>query len=302
MKINIEDIENILGFSLEKDIREQFCKYNFNYFPLTEKEYNDYLVDVVNVLMKGIVKSGEHRIDDWENGWGENLNKFIASNNIEDLKPRYHSKNKLVRWNKQVVNPECPNFDYNIHKIFVDSIIKHYLKDVNNIFEFGCGPGYHLLRIKDYFPTKNLYGADWTVASQNLIAEINSKLNTNITGFNLDFFKPDYSIKIPENSGIYTVAALEQVGENYKEFVKFLLEKKPAVCVHLEPIDELLDETQLIDNLSRHYFRKRNYLKGFLPYLEDLESQGKIEIIKKQRIYTGSYFIEGHSLVVWKVK
>lgn len=302
MKINIEDIENILGFTLEKDIREQFCKCNFNYFPLTEKEYNDYLVDVVNVLMKDIVKSGEHRIDDWENGWGENLNKFIASNNIEDLKPRYHSKNKLVRWNKQVVNPECSNFDYNIHKIFVDSIIKHYLKDVNNIFEFGCGPGYHLLRIKDYFPTKNLYGADWTVASQNLIAEINSKLNTNITGFNLNFFKPDYSIQIPENSGIYTVAALEQVGENYKKFVKFLLEKQPTVCVHLEPIDELLDETQLIDNLSRHYFRKRNYLKGFLPYLEDLESQGKIEIIKKQRIYTGSYFIEGHSLIVWKVK
>ena len=302
MKINIEDIENILGFSLEKDIREQFCKCNFNYFSLTEKEYNDYLVDVVNVLMKDIVKSGEHRIDDWENGWEENLNKFIASNNIEDLKPRYHSKNKLVRWNKRVVNPECPNFDYNIHKIFVDSIIKHYLKDVNNIFEFGCGPGYHLLRIKDYFPTKNLYGADWTVASQNLIAEINSKLNTNITGFNLDFFKPDYGIQIPENSGIYTVAALEQVGENYKEFVKFLLEKQPTVCVHLEPIDELLDETQLIDNLSRHYFRKRNYLKGFLPYLEDLESQGKIEIIKKQRIYTGSYFIEGHSLIVWKVK
>jgi len=37
-----------------------------------------------------------------------------------------------------------------------------------------------------------------------------------------------------------------------------------------------------------------------LPHLEKLEKDGKIKIIKKQRIYSGSYFIEGHSLIVWK--
>ena len=45
---------------------------------------------------------------------------------------------------------------------------------------------------------------------------------------------------------------------------------------------------------------KRRYLSGFLPYLENLEQQGRLEIIKKQRIYYGSFFIEGHSLVVWR--
>ena len=79
-----------------------------------------------------------------------------------------------------------------------------------------------------------------------------------------------------------------------------MLEKKPGICVHLEPIDELLDDNNLIDDLSIKYFRKRNYLKNYLPYLENLEKNGKINIIKKQRIYSGSYFIEGHSLIVWK--
>ena len=74
------------------------------------------------------------------------------------------------------------------------------------------------------------------------------------------------------------------------------MDKSPDICVHLEPIDELLDETKLIDKLSIDYFRKRNYLNGFLPYLEELEKENKIEIITKQRIYSGSYFIEGHSL------
>jgi hypothetical protein len=68
----------------------------------------------------------------------------------------------------------------------------------------------------------------------------------------------------------------------------------------MEPIDELLDKDILVDNLSIKYFRKRNYLNGFLPYLESLEEKNKIKILKKQRIFSGSYFIEGHSLIVWK--
>jgi hypothetical protein len=68
----------------------------------------------------------------------------------------------------------------------------------------------------------------------------------------------------------------------------------------MEPIAELLDESKLIDNLSVRYFRKRNYLHDYLKHLEWLESIGKIKIIDKRRIWSGSYFIEGHSLVVWK--
>ena len=70
----------------------------------------------------------------------------------------------------------------------------------------------------------------------------------------------------------------------------------------MEPIDELLNDDKLIDSLSIKYFRKRNYLDKFLPYLEELEKNNKIEIIVKQKTYSGSYFIEGHSLIVWKIK
>jgi hypothetical protein len=131
---------------------------------------------------------------------------------------------------------------------------------------------------------------------------VNNILNLEIGAHNLNFFNPDYNIDLPENTGIYTVAALEQVGENFEKFISFLMDKKPSICVHMEPIDELLDGNNLIDDLSIRYFRKRNYLNKFLPYLENLEKQGKIKIIKKQRIFSGSYFIEGHSLIVWKIK
>jgi hypothetical protein len=159
-----------------------------------------------------------------------------------------------------------------------------------------------LLRLSKQLPNIKFHGLDWAKSSQELILAINNKLNTSISGFNFDFFNPNKNIDIPKNSGIYTIAALEQVGENFKAFIHFLLEKDPSICIHLEPIDELLDEANLVDNLSTKYFRKRNYLNGFLPYLEKLEKDGIIEIIKKQRIFTGSYFIEGHSLIVWRKK
>jgi hypothetical protein len=301
-KITYLDFEEILGFEIDNKVKDMISNFDLSYRVLDKNERDNYLLNVVDVLTSEITKSGEHRISEWENGWFENLDEFRKTKNIENLIPKYHGKNRIVRWKGDVVMPLTENFDYKIHICFVDAIVRHYLKNVDNIFEFGCGPAYHLVRLNEYDNSIKLNGTDWTVSSQNIINEINNILDLEIGAYNLNFFNPDYSIEIPENTGIYTVAALEQVGDDFKKFVSFLIEKNPKICVHLEPIDELLDEEQLIDNLSIRYFRKRNYLNKFLPYLENLEKEGKIEILKKQRIFSGSYFIEGHSLIVWKNK
>jgi hypothetical protein len=298
--ITYKDIEEILGFKIDEEIRERIKEFNLKYKTLSKEERDDYILNVFNVLSSDITKSGEHRILEWENGWGENLNLFKNDKNINNLIPKYHGKNRIVRWLGEPVNPITENFDYKIHICFVDAILRHYLKDVEDVFEFGCGPAYHLIRLNNYNNNFKLNGSDWTTSSQKIIKEINETLGLNINPFNFDFFNPNYDIELTEKTGIYTVAALEQVGSNYKSFVDYLISKKPKVCIHMEPIDELLDETKLIDNLSIRYFRKRNYLDGFLPYLISLEKEGKIKILNKQRTYSGSYFIEGHSLIVWK--
>ena len=302
MKITHKEIENVLGFEIDQSLQQTINSFNLEYEELTTAERDTYILHVINVLLSNITSAGGHRINEWENGWDENLINFKKSKNIEDLIPKYHGKNRIVRWMQQPVMPVTENFDYKIHISIIDAVLRHYLHNIKNVFEFGCGPAYHLIRLNEYNNDLNLYGSDWTVSSQNIISQINETLNTNIKPFNFNFVKPNYDIEIPKSSAIYTVAALEQIGENFKEFVDFLLVKKPEVCIHFEPIDELLDENNLIDSLSVKYFRKRNYLKDFLPYLEQLEKENKIEIIKKQRIFSGSYFIEGHSLIVWKIK
>jgi hypothetical protein len=301
-KITPEQIENILGFTLDESDKIKIKNYNLEYLELDKQKRDECILEILNVLSSEIKKSGEHRIKDWEIGWGENLENFKKNNSVTELVPKYHGKNKIVRWLGDFIEPLTENFDYKIHTCFVDAIIKHYTMDCDNVFEFGCGPAYHLIRLNDKFMgEKKLMGLDWTNKSQELISEINNIVGTEIGSQNFDFFNPNTNVEIPENTGIYTVAALEQVGNNYESFVNFLIEKTPKVCIHIEPIDELLNPDSLVDNLSIKYFRKRNYLNKFLPYLEKLENENKIKIIKKTRTFTGSFFIEGHSLIVWKV-
>lgn len=299
--IKLNELEEILGFQIDEDLQKQI--ENLHFENITSKERDDLILkNVLFLLNDKVVVSGDHRINDWDNGWRENLETFKLTKKLDDLIPKYHGKYKYLRWRGDFIKSVSDNLDYKLHIILVDSILRHYLKNLNNVYEFGCGPAYHLLRFSRYNKDCNLFGGDWAKSSQEIISEINKVLSKNINAFNFDFYNPNYEIDIKENSGIYTVAALEQVGRNYEKFVQFLIDKKPEICVHMEPISELLDDDSLLDKLSIEYFKKRNYLTKFLPYLENLEKQGLIEIIKKQRIHYGSLFIEGHSLVVWRPK
>ena len=80
-----------------------------------------------------------------------------------------------------------------------------------------------------------------------------------------------------------------------------MLHNKPALVIHLEPIPELLDKKKILDNLSIRFMKKRNYLKNYLVALKSLEKSKRIKIIKIRKSYFGSLYINGYSLIVWKV-
>ena len=96
------------------------------------------------------------------------------------------------------------------------------------------------------------------------------------------------------------MCALEQVGPRHDRFVEFLLQKKPGICVNMEPLLELYDETNLVDYLAARYHRKRGYLEGFLTALRTLADKGHIEILDVRRFFFGSLYHEGYSYVAWR--
>lgn len=259
------------------------------YKTLNKNEEEAVIIEILNILLDDSLPfSGAHRKKQWEKGWGENLKSG-------DITPKYFGKYKVNRLNGKFVWGLSTDYEQQMLYTIVDKLAKKYLTKAKNIYEFGCGTGHNLLRIKKINKSATLHGLDWVTSSQKIVRKLGMK------GHQFNYFNPS-NLKLEPHSAIYTVASLEQTGTNYKKFVAYLLKNKPEVCVHIEPIPELLDQTKLIDYLSIKYMEKRKYLSGYLNYLKKLERQGKIKIHEAKRSGIGSMYIDGYSIIVWSPK
>jgi hypothetical protein len=190
--------------------------------------------------------------------------------------------------------------EFNVFTLLTLVLFKKYLRDKTHLFEFGCGPGHNLHLMARLFPQKRIMGLDWSSSAVKLVNLIGKKHDLKITGRRFDMFKPDYGVEIPRGSAVLTIGCLEQLGARTGAFLRFVRRKKPALCLHIEPIVELYDEDVLLDYLAIRYQTARKYLQGFLPALRRLHARGEIRLKKVHRVPFGGLFYEGWSLIMWK--
>ncbi len=303
-KLGVADFEQLFNEKITPYLADRIREYDFVYVEADDQERDLLLKKIISFLLdKNVIYSGEHRHNEWEAGWGENLKDLTITSQKEAMNPKYFGKYNNLRLRQKFIHPVSKDFERNSLWIIVDWLADTYLRKFHTVYEFGCGTGHNLFRIREANPEATLWGCDWAKSSQEIIKKVNeSGVDKKIFGKNFDFFKPDQNFRLEPNSAIYTVAALEQVGGRFQEFMAYIIANSPKICIHIEPIAELLDSNNLLDYLSIEYFKKRNYLSGFLTYLRELEKQGKVEILKQSRNYIGSLFIEGYSVVVWRPK
>lgn len=299
-RIQIEDLERTWNFKASPRFKSQFEELDLSYTELSETQRDEAILSFIDTLQGDLVKAGPHRMLDWERGWRENHNSFLESSDISDILPKYFGKIHLVRWQRNWILPSDERMEYNMLGLILEYLIEKYLSTKDKVYEFGCGTGHNLLRIRKHHENMTLFGLDWAESSQNLIEIIANQTNDqNLKAENFDYFNPNLGLKLPENSVVLTVASLEQTGSDFKEFINYLVTEKPRIVIHVEPMWEPLDSTHLLDSLSIKYFEKRNYLNGLLKYVEELESRNLVKIIDVQRTFVGSFFIEGYSILVW---
>jgi hypothetical protein len=298
------DFEKMFGEKLSPYLIKKIKEYNFIYSEISNEERDVCLKKIIDVLLANhIIYAGKHRQKQWEKGWGENLNDLSKKDKLSAIAPHYFGKYDILRINQKFIRPLSPEFERKSLAIILDWLADKYMRETQAIYEFGCGTGHHLIDIRKVNAKANIYGLDWAVSSQKIIKKISKDLpDKKLFAHKFDFFNPDKKFKLEKNSVIYTVAALEQTGNRFEKFLNYLLENKPKLCIHIEPIAELLDEKNLLDYLSIQYFSKRKYLSGYLKRLQSFEKKGKLKIFKAQRSYIGSLFIDGYSIIVWSAK
>jgi len=296
------DFEAAWKTKLSPFLKKKIAHAHLRYREVSDVERDEYIRLITkSLLSKSVVSVGGHRRAQWQSGWAENLDELTRTRKISAIVPHYFGKHPVNRFSQRFVIGLHKDFEVGMLSILEYWVFEKYLKTVPIVYEFGCGTGHNLLRLRELNKGAELWGLDWVVSSQRLIQSVAKILHdSKLMAQRFDFFHPDKMFALDRRGAIFTMAALEQTGKRYKPFVNYILKNKPALCVHIEPTGETLNPKHLLDFLSIEYFKKRKYLDGFIAYLRELETRGKAKILSVQRSYIGSYYIDGYSIIVWK--
>ena len=111
--LSVQDFEVAFGEKISSYVAERINKYSFKYTEFSPEEKESLLIKIVETLLNpNLLQSGEHRLDQWESGWGENLELFLQNpENIDLIIPKYFNKYGAVRWCGQFIRPVSEKFE-----------------------------------------------------------------------------------------------------------------------------------------------------------------------------------------------
>ncbi len=168
-------------------------------------------------------------------------------------------------------------------------LIGKYLGGIGQVSEFGCGMGHNLVPLMGR--GIRLRGFDWSTNAVMFCQRLGLEASV------FDMFEPDQSVEL--KGAVLTVHALEQLGGRWLRFLDFLCDQKPDISIHIEPIEELYDDSEH-DQACLAYHRKRGYLTGFLTGLRALEEAGCAEILEVRKSEIHGINHDAYSVVVWR--
>lgn len=294
-------IFNVWQNKLPSFVVQKINKTNFKYTILEGEKYDEAILRIIKTLdAKNLKTSGPHRRNDWEKGWRENFQEYKKFDfDLHHLIPKFVKRHEYIRFQGNLIDTQSDSFETDFVTVMRCYLFNTYYKDTNTLYEFGAGTGLNLVAASEIFPDMKFVGLDWAHSSVQIINALKNKLNINISGKQFNLFNPDNTYRLAKNSAVLTIGTLEQLGGNFKPFINYLLINKPKVCIHMETLYETYDKDNLLDYLAIKYLERKNYLRGFLPYLKSLEAKKIIKILEVRKTF-GSFYHDGYTYIVWK--
>lgn len=270
---------------------------DFRYRVLRGAERDAVLLGVIRRIVDGRMwVSGPDKLHIWESGWGENLEEYRRTRDVAALMPKFLKAQPLRLFGDYVL-PESPTFEFDVVDVFRHWLFTTYLESCDSLYEFGCGSCQHLPVLASLRPGRPVCGLDWSQASQDIIAELAADI-PGISGRRFDMFHPP-DLPLDPGAGVLTVGALEQLGTSFGPFLGYLLAQKPRMVVNVETMAELYEDSVLLDYLATAYDARRNYLRGWLTRLRDLETEGKVRIHRTWKTPIGGLYHDSYCFVAW---
>jgi hypothetical protein len=303
MQITLQDLAS--AFGIVRDFQEStkaiFRFHDFSFSELDQSEQDKIRFEIEQKIVDGFSQVGSHRADIWESAWNEVKEKFVNSNfDPLALNPNFISNYNYVRWNGRYVRPNDRRLELSFFEVFRDWLFTEYLVSADNVYEFGSGSGFNIVELSQKFPKKQLVGFDWSVSATDILNLYAQSTGANVKGCRFDFFNPDLSIEVPDNTVFLTFCAFEQIGFQFQPMLDFFISKRPALVIQMEPTLEFYDIQNPFDQIAIKYHQHRHYLQGYYTKLRELASASKIELLSSKRLNFGSKYNECYSFHIWK--
>lgn len=305
--VQVEDfIEGFEG-NIPESVADHILKLDLHYRDISEDEFSAHKQKYLDFLDETIIESGPKRQGAWEKGWGQNLSDVLEGGiTRETLLPYYYKRGvSLMRYKGKFILPEDQRFEAKFLSVIQLALAEKYFKDFDNIYELGCGPCHNIFEFALNTKNKNYHVTDWVEPSikiANLLEEKKHDLGIGTHNFSsqiFNLFEEHKTYTLEPNSILLTFGSMEQLGDKFTNLLDFFLQQDCKNFIHLEPIMETYDRNNEIDDLAYRYADKRNYLKGFLPKLQELEEQSIIKINCCNKLI-GSGFHDGWTFLRWE--
>lgn len=230
------------------------------------------------------VVNSEYNLSHWQKvlsdrAWtkAKNLTAFLAPPNPkQDLRK---VDNLICRISAQ---------DYRRFRIgALGALIARHAGVSRQIVELGAGYGHNLLSLHLSHPDWTLKGLDISpngiAAGREIVSHFGLTDRISFDRIDLtDAADPNFSAIADEV--VFTYFCIEQIPYDVKKVVENIIAARPKRVINIEPTTELLDLTSVRDLVSLLYIRSVDYQTELFSTLDELEREGRIRILARERM------------------
>ncbi|KRR24989.1 hypothetical protein CQ14_30685 [Bradyrhizobium lablabi] len=236
---------------------------------------------------------------------------------MERTQDKVNSEYNLLHWQKILSNKawlkakDVPGFlappDMNEHLRKVDNrilrisaqkyyeyrigalgdLVAPYCRDARGIVELGTGYGYNLFSLHHSHPEWTLKGFDISPNGITAGREIADHfgLADKISFDRIDLTDAsDPNLAQIKDEVVLTYFCIEQIPYDVRKVIENIIAAGPKRVINIEPTTELLSLTHPRDLVSLLYIRSVDYQTQLFTTLDELERQGRIRIIARERM------------------
>jgi hypothetical protein len=252
-----------------------------------------YAVDVAKSVYRLILRRMERTQDEVNSEynllhWQKILSNkaWLKAKDLPDFLAPPESTERLRKVDNQILRISAQKY-YQYRIGALGDLIARHCGDANGIVELGTGYGYNLFSLHLSHPDWTLKGFDISpngIAAGREIAD-RFAISDKISLDRIDLTDAsDPNLAAIAGKVVLTYFCIEQIPYDVRKVIENIIAAKPKRVINIEPTTELLELFRPRDLVSLFYIRSVDYQTQLFTTLNELERQGRIRIIARERM------------------